>query len=603
MNLKKLNTRFQIILLISFIAFSPGTFNELNAQGISRDYDVSLLINQVGYIPQAGKYCVTKGDIEMDFEVIDLKTLEVAHKGTLAPMKGDFGSYLKGDFSKLTAEGHYFVKTNTKRSYPFEISANIYEAPIDLIVSYFSRQRCGASTTGYLAPCHVDDGIRQDNGKHQDVSGGWHDASDLRKWVGATIYGMVGIAKAYELQEGRDRSHFVDELKWGNRYFLAMQEPQGFVMNYVGGDVKKHSDSNRWTDNEVGEDGTGEATFVKPTAGTSMADMLIFENNDDRVIRTDPVGLTAQYNFVTSEAILSRITKSTDSDYSKICLTAAEKCFEWCKKLDRERSAGDLGSAIDASIELFKTTRKAVYKEYAIEQAAKLEKLQASGKKGDVGGFFNTSAKNKEPYKNISRGCWEFNAVCHLFETFPDHDKAETWKTMIANYAYNYLDFLTEKNSFNLVPFGLYDTRELGGNRKTGKYMYRYFMEPELDWWVGNNALITSAGVGLLKAAEILNDDRLAHLAQRQLDWVQGANPFNYSTMIGVGFNGHKHFDGSTFLPGTPVIPGAVLNGIGGDHDDMPDLKDGSWQTCEYWTPMVAYTLWLMAEISNSESN
>ncbi|MCK5281042.1 MAG: glycoside hydrolase family 9 protein, partial [Cyclobacteriaceae bacterium] len=136
-----------------------------------------------------------------------------------------------------------------------------------------------------------------------------------------------------------------------------------------------------------------------------------------------------------------------------------------------------------------------------------------------------------------------------------------------------------------------------------GKYMYRYFMEPELDWWVGNNALITSTGVGLLKAAEILNDDRLAHLAQRQLDWVQGANPFNYSTMIGVGFNGHKHFDGSTFLPGTPVIPGAVLNGIGGDHDDMPDLKDGSWQTCEYWTPMVAYTLWLMAEISNSESN
>ncbi|MCK5469742.1 MAG: hypothetical protein KAI99_14580, partial [Cyclobacteriaceae bacterium] len=109
MNLKKLNTRFQIILLISFIAFSPGTFNELNAQGISRDYDVSLLINQVGYIPQAGKYCVTKGDIEMDFEVIDLKTLEVVYKGTLAPMKGDFGSYLKGDFSKLTAEGHYFV--------------------------------------------------------------------------------------------------------------------------------------------------------------------------------------------------------------------------------------------------------------------------------------------------------------------------------------------------------------------------------------------------------------------------------------------------------------------------------------------------------------
>ncbi len=56
-----------------------------------------------------------------------------------------------------------------------------------LIVKYFSLQRCGSSTTGYLSPCHLDDGIRMDNGRRQDVTGGWHDASDLRKWVGATI--------------------------------------------------------------------------------------------------------------------------------------------------------------------------------------------------------------------------------------------------------------------------------------------------------------------------------------------------------------------------------------------------------------------------------
>jgi len=52
------------------------------------------------------------------------------------------------------------------------------------------------------------------------------------------------------------------------------------------------------------------------------------------------------------------------------------------------------------------------------------------------------------------------------------------------------------------------------------------------------------------------------------------------------------------FLPMTPYIPGAVLNGIGGDKDDMPDLRPGSWMTCEYWTPMVGLTLWLMAELT-----
>ena len=60
-------------------------------------------------------------------------------------------------------------------------------------------QRCGPSETGYLAPCHCDDAVRLDNGKHQDTTGGWHDASDLRKWVGATIHGMIGLAQVYEL--------------------------------------------------------------------------------------------------------------------------------------------------------------------------------------------------------------------------------------------------------------------------------------------------------------------------------------------------------------------------------------------------------------------
>lgn len=558
---------------------------------------MDILINQVGYMPQAGKYCVTKGVEGRNFEVIDLKTLNTVYTGDFTVKNGDFGTWLKGDFSELTTEGHYYIKADTLRSYPFEISRSIYLPPIDLIVNYFSTQRCGPSTTGYLAPCHVDDGIRMDNGIHQDVSGGWHDASDLRKWIGATIYGMVGLAKVYELLEGKDRSHFVEELMWGNRYFLAMQEPEGYLMNYVGGDVKKHSDSNRWTDNEIGEDGEGEPRMVIPTAGRSRHEMLVFENSDDRVIRTDPASLLAQHNFIISEAILSRITETIEPEYSKKCLKAAINCFDWCEEQKEERNAREIGVSIEAAIELFKTTGNNRYKNFAVKQADELEKLQVCGENGEIGGFYQTSGSNEEPIKDISKGCWEFIAVCNLYEMFPDHQNSKTWKSMIAGYAKRYLSFMTAKNSFSLVPYGLYKRNELGGNRREGKYMYRYFMEPELDWWVGNNALITSAGVGLMKASRILKDDALAHLAQRQLDWVLGANPFNTSTMVGVGVNNHKHFPGSTFFPATPVIPGAVLNGIGGDHNDMPDLKDGSWQTCEYWTPMVAYTLWLMGEI------
>ncbi len=165
---------FQAILLLSFVFLLSIASQELNAQALSRDLDVSVLINQVGHMPDAEKYCIVKGEVKRDFEVIDLKTLEVVYRGVLQPHHGDFGIHLKGDFSSLSHEGHYYIKSGTSRSFPFEISDSIYHNPMDLIVHYFTRQRCGPSTTGYLAPCHVDDGIRLDNGKHQDVSAGCH---------------------------------------------------------------------------------------------------------------------------------------------------------------------------------------------------------------------------------------------------------------------------------------------------------------------------------------------------------------------------------------------------------------------------------------------
>ncbi len=70
--------------------------------------------------------------------------------------------------------------------------------------------------------------------------------------------------------------------------------------------------------------------------------------------------------------------------------------------------------------------------------------------------------------------------------------------------------------------------------------------------------------------------------------------------MVGVGTNQPAQFRSREFNPTTPLIPGAVMNGIGGTPEDQPALNPGSWQTCEYWTPMIGYTTWLMAELQRS---
>jgi len=477
----------------------------------------------------------------------------------------------------------------------------VYEQPMASIIDYFSKQRCGGSTTGYLTPCHLDDGVRMDNGKHQDVSGGWHDASDLRKWVGATVYAMLGIAKTYELCPQLGKYKLLEELRWGNRYFLNMQEPAGYIMSFIGGDVQKHSDSNRWTDNVTGDEEEGEPYFTKPNAGKSNADMLIIGTKDDRVIKTTPLDLMGQFNFIASEAIVARIVKETDPDYSARCLNAAEKCLNWCKNSDASTNPGIIGASIQAALELFKTTGNASHKEYAITQAALLRTYQESGDAQEISGFFYTSVDEQEPYKNIWGGCTEFYAVCDLIEQFPEHNDISKWKEMITIYARDYLKVFITRNSFGIVPFGLYTGENPGGNRKIGDLWYRYFMQPKLSWWVGINSNVAAAGIGLMKASVILQDDELKSFAQRQLDWIIGVNSFNSSTLIGTGYNHPEHFPGSTFYPTTPVINGAVMNGLGGNRADQPEIGGGWWQISEYWTPMVTHTLWLMAELTAAD--
>jgi len=376
-----------------------------------------------------------------------------------------------------------------------------------------------------------------------------------------------------------------------------MQEPDGYVMSFIGGEIRKHRDGNRWTDGETGVDG-GELHLAKPTAGESSEDALIFGDKDDRIIQTDPADRVAQYNFVAAEAMMAQIARN--KSYAYKCLLAAEKCFRWCKETDKDLDAGAVGASVIAAIELFNATKNPEYQEFAVLRASLLRQLQIHTTSG-ASGFFRTSVSNPEPYKTIWQGPLELISICDLFQTFPSHPNAPNWKKMIEDYSIGYLRFFSHRNSFGIIPYGLFTGKQDGG-RRIGDYWYRYFMHPDLSWWVGINANIASAGVGLMKAAAILGKPELKGIAQRQLDWILGMNPFNSSTVVGVGYNQPRQFiNQDQFRPYTPLLPGAVMNGLGGDRNDNPFLiTENNYNQSEYWTPMVSYTLWLMGEISRT---
>ena len=371
----------------------------------TRDLQVDVCVNQIGYTPGAHKRCVVLADNGGQFQVIALPAHTVSLTGELHVTQGDFGKFGVGDFSAVTEPGVYYIRAGQRRSYPFRIASRVYDDALQMIVRYFSLQRCGPSTTGYLTPCHLDDGVRLDNGKRQDVTGGWHDASDLRKWMGATIHGMIGLGRLSEvLHPDWDRGQIADELDWGNRYFLRMQEPDGHVMNHVGGDVLQHSDSNRWTDNVVGPEG-GSARTLPPAPGRSSQRITISGDTDDRVIQTEPLDRVGQYKFVIAQALMARLTRSRAPDQSAQCLQAAEDCFQWCRGQKASPRADALGAEMQAAVELLKATGRQAYADVAIEDAAQLRQLQVSGGQDQaIRGFFRQSPRGDDPRGKYGRG-------------------------------------------------------------------------------------------------------------------------------------------------------------------------------------------------------
>jgi len=568
-------------------------------QTFPRDWRVDVTANQIGFAPGAAKRCVLKAPGPARFEVVRARDAKVVFSGPLVASEGDFGSFLVGDFSSVTEPGTYCIQAGPSRSWPFRISPTVYDEAIGAIVGYFALQRCGPSETGYFTPCHCDDAVRLDNGKHQDTTGGWHDASDLRKWMGATIHGMIGLAQVYELTSDEPlRRRIIEELRWGNRYFLNMQEPAGYVMSHVGGDALRHGDGNRWTDNVIGPEG-GEPNTLDPARGRSRSKITIVGNKDDRVIQTKPLDGLGQYKFIIAQALTARVMKESDRPYADQCLAAAQRCYDWCAQRWPESTAENLGAALAAAVELYRSTGQQKYQDHAIAAAARLAQLQVVeplDPNDPVRGFYRRTATDSQPHRDIWQGCWHLFGLCDLVELFPDHPEGDRWRRAIRLYTTDYLAALARRNSFGIVPYGFFTQTDPGGNRRIGDYWYRYFMQPGSNWWVGINANLASAGVGLIRAAKVLNEPALRAVAQRQLDWILGCNPFYASTVDGVGHNHPPPFiNGNEFYPPTPRLPGAVMNGLGGTADDRPFLGDGLYNVSEYWTPMVGYTMWLLA--------
>lgn len=342
------------------------------SSGEAESQEVGVLVNQVGYLPNAEKTAVFRGNkLDKNFKIVNAE-LEPTDPG-YEVYSGNVVKYGKNvsskenvgiaTFSDFKTPGKYKIVGKTcGESYVFTIGEDVYDNLLSQALIVLYEQRCGGIVVSPIVneafehdKCHMDEATIYGTTTKIDVSGGWHDAGDYGKYVtpGAkTVADLLLTYQKYgdifeypsEIDETKnDIPDILDEAKWELDWMFKMQTSDGGVYHKVS-----------------------TAEFPKMDKGCYW---------DKGALIVSPVSYSATADFASCMAMAYCSFKTIDETYANKCLAAAEKAYSFLEaNADMEGfknpSSIKTGEYPDdtlvdeylwASSELYKATKTAKY--------------------------------------------------------------------------------------------------------------------------------------------------------------------------------------------------------------------------------------------------
>ncbi len=554
---------------------------------------MQVCVNHLGFKPDDSiKHAVIWGDGSYDsFQIVDLgfegynekhanpKTNLVVYKGKLLKKAYQWGEYYIADFSDFKAPGIYLISLdNEHNSVPFEIREDVYSRTLRKAFDYIHIQRCGQAVPDYHEACHLDDAVERESGKYFDTTGGWHDAGDLRKWVQHTLLLGISIAQLKRHKNpdwftfNQNEGDLLDELRWGNTYFLKMQDEDGLIWHDVGGGLNGDNSDNRWTDN-------------------------IILSGDERHVSKKYLP-TVQWRFIMFEAMLAEIFKKADPRYSDQCFEAALKTYTYMRSQPNLQINAVAWSVL-ALIELCRLSPEPALNKKLETEICNLLSFQENEFKFDqnkIRGYWYTDSGKNDLYRWHEGSGAPIIAVSEAYSFLgEDHELGKACHKALTLYCRDYVLPMTQTNPFSMIPYGLY-THEPSSEKYRpldGTLKFRFFSPTKCGFYQGLTAHLLSHAVGLIMAGKIIKDEKIVDLSRHQVEWVMGCNPQNSCLMTAEGIN--NPYPHSRFLG---LIPGGIMNGFIGDENDEPVLDmryTTDWRTTEYWSPHTCFYIWYVS--------
>lgn len=581
---------------------------------------IKILTNHLGYETTGPKHAFVQGkssDQVTSFSIKDYTTSQEVLSGTVvrsgAVSKWKDWYFWTIDFDAVNKEGTYYIEcatgAGTVQSFPFVVQKDLLERnTLSNVVYYFKGQR----SSGLL-----DKADRASKLEGTDVTvdahGGWYDATgDYGKHLShlsfSTYFNPQQISitawslfKTYALLDERNDIAFkqykrkiLDEAMFGADYLVRVKNPQGSFYR----SVSCPGPEKRPEDRHIGKDSKGYAIKTIETK-----DKFSY-GNIDRVSSQATYEVSYRAGAGVSIAALAMAsTYQVSGDYSPAdYLRTAEEAFQFLEKNnvaytnDGKENIVDDYCALMAATELYKVTKKSIYKQAADKRAKNLTARLITS--GAYKNYWRANEADRPFFHPADAGL----PVVSLVNYLPLADDA-TRK--------NILDVIRKSLSFELTvtgevsnPFGY--ARQLVQNKEGVKRTAFFFPHDSeaAPWWQGENARLGSLATAARLAAPYFKEDaafynKLQSYAWNQLNWILGLNPYDASMLHGTGRNNIAYMFFGTYQ--YTNAPGGICNGITGGFYDEEDIdydlsylktgKDDDWRWAEQWLPHAAWYL------------
>lgn len=569
-----------------------------------------IVFSTTGYSPGSEKTAIIRlKNHDGTFRLLNDETSEPVYSGKISSRKTALGSFDIIDFSDFKRQGHYRIQAGSVTTHPFFISDNLWDNSAWRVINFMFCERCGYPVPEKHGVCHTDLNGEY-KGKLFAVNGGWHDAADMSQQTlqtGEIAYNLFELAnRAREKNNTALQLRALEEAEWGLDYVLKTRFGDGYRVQTWG--------TNLWTDGFIG-------------------------TKDDTARRRVTVNNSGYENFMFS-AIEAFASMSIEKDkmlkehLQKVAIEDFDFAMERFQQLgynERVRSNGHaymtsqsqyMATVSWAASMLYKITRNKRYAAIAadfIKYTLSCQRTEPLMDKNKTRGFFYRDLNKKSivHFNHQSRDYAFVQALTALCETQPDHPDYGKWKNSIHLFGEYLKNIFQYVQPYGMIPSGVYHIDEVKDSANfyvvqtwikedvTKDYREQLQNGFKLDkdhflkifpvWFSfrGNAAVHLATGKAAAICGKFLNDKALLQIAEQQLYWIVGKNPFGQSLIWGEGSNYAQQY---VALPGETVgeIPVGMQSRHNEDKPYWPQFNTATYK--EVWGASAGKWMSLIAE-------